>query len=49
MRTLITLLAGLAAGATVAVFVSARVDALTRTEQHRQMPDVTAEAEPADA
>ncbi len=49
MRTLITLLAGLAAGATVAIFVSARLDALTRTEQHRQMPDVTAESEPTDA
>jgi hypothetical protein len=48
MRTLLTLLVGVAAGATVAVFVSARADVQTRTEQHRQMPDVTAESEPTD-
>lgn len=49
MRTLITLLAGLAAGAAAAVFASARADVHTRTERHGQMPDVTAEPEPADA
>ncbi len=49
MRTLITLLAGLAVGAAAAVYASARAGVRTRSGRHRQMPDVTVEPEHSDA